>query len=57
MADCNCLWAPRGFLYEFQNGYLDVTFLVVPFLVEVHCYWFVWVTSFDVPEMACKPVS
>ena len=55
-ADRDCLWAPRRFLNELQNFYLEVTFVVVSSLGKVDGYWFIGVTSFDVPNVAHKPV-
>ena len=49
VADDYCMRAPRRVFYKLQNCYLDITFFIMSSLVEMDSYWFVRVTSFDVP--------
>ena len=56
VADGRCLWAPGWFFDEFQNCYLDVIFPGMSRFGEMCAYWFVLVTSFDVPKVTNKPV-
>ena len=55
VADGYCLWAPRCFFDELQNGDLDVTFFIMSSKVKVDSYLFVGITSFYVPQLSCEP--